>query len=499
MFEFSSEQKDEMLAIIRTFPSAKILCLGDVMLDRFVEGDVKRISPESPVPVFTATEDSTVAGGAANVARNIEALGGTCTLMGVVGSDGPAVVLTEALRVGGGITPVLITASDRPTAEKVRFVTKGHHMLRVDREEVKPVDFETGRTILRKFADLVQDHDVVILSDYAKGVLTDDIVKGCIEIANGVGRPVIVDPKSADLARYSGATLISPNSKELEVATGIDCSSEQNAISAAETALTTAKVKSVLVTRGDKGMVLVTPENDAFSIPTFALEVFDVVGAGDTVISVLALAIANGAPLQTSAVLANTAAGIVVGKRGTATISPNELISQIENHAIGVNRKYQPIVLTTDDAVRYSQARKLEGKKVGFTNGVFDVVHPGHISILQFARTNCDYLIVGINSDESVKRLKGPSRPINNESDRATVVGAFGMVDAVTIFGDDTPLELIKAIAPDVLIKGADYEISTVVGSDFVVNSGGQVVLAPLIPNASSTNIIKRAQLGVKQ
>jgi D-beta-D-heptose 7-phosphate kinase/D-beta-D-heptose 1-phosphate adenosyltransferase len=496
MIDFSAEQRDEMIALVQAFPNAKVLCLGDVMLDRFVEGDVKRISPESPVPVFTANHEFVVAGGAANVARNIEALGGTCTLIGVVGDDEPARVLVETLSVGGGIRPVLISVTDRPTAEKVRFVTKGHHMLRVDREETKAINDEAAKAILTRLADLIEEHAVLVLSDYAKGVLTDEVVREGIAIAKRAGKPVIVDPKSANLARYAGATIISPNNKELALATGMECSAEADAIAAAHMVLQTANVESVLVTRGERGMTLVTREESAFSIPTFALEVFDVVGAGDTVVAVLALSLANKAPLRTSAILANTGAGVVVGKRGTATISPNELIVQLEAHAAGAHRTDHPVVLTIDEVIRYARARKIEGKKIGFTNGVFDIVHPGHISILQFARSSCDCLIVGINSDASVKRLKGPTRPVNSENDRATVVGAFGMVEAVTIFDNDTPLELIKAILPDVLIKGADYAVETVVGSDAVLGAGGEVLLAPLVPEASSTRIIKRAQLG---
>ena len=485
----------QLSGYVQHFAHARILCVGDVMIDRFIQGAVKRISPESPVPVFNAGKQELFPGGAANVARNIFALGAQCTLIGAVGDDATGNELSRAIEHDSSVTTDFVVCTDRPTTEKTRFVTGGHHMLRVDMEVAKALPADAEAAVVARIAAHIADHDVLILSDYAKGVLTDGVVRQAIALANAAGKPVIVDPKSDDFSRYDGATLITPNAKEIQAATGLDAVEDAVAEEAGRIGLTHAKVEAILITRSEKGMTLVPRDLPATHIATTGREVFDVVGAGDTVISTLSLALAAGASLETAARVANAAAGIVVGKRGTATVSPDELILELENQQHGPARRGAPVMLTPEEAARYARARKAEGKRVGFTNGVFDILHPGHISILQFSRDACDCLIVGLNSDASVTRLKGPTRPINNERDRSIVVGALGTVDAVVLFETDTPIDLITAIRPDVLIKGADYTIATVVGADVVQSYGGEVLLAQIVPGVSSTNTIAKAQL----
>lgn len=490
---------DLLNEIVQHLSRARVLCIGDVMIDRFVDGSVQRISPESPVPVFNTRGSRDVPGGAANVARNIAALGGICTLIGVTGEDAAAGEFGELLTDGGGIEVDLVASADRPTTLKVRYVTQGHHVLRVDSEVATPIPASVEAAILARFESHLASVGAVVLSDYAKGVLTPAITRGVIDRARAAGVPVIVDPKSSDFSRYAGATLITPNAKETLAASGIDPQgSDDSASAAGQMCMTAAGGSAILITRSEKGMTLVQPDADPLHVPTDAREVYDVVGAGDTVVATLAAAIAIGAGLAEAAQLSNLAAGIVVGKRGTATVEPGELIGRIESLSRPA-RTGAPVMLTPEEAARFAAARRAEGKKVGFTNGVFDIVHPGHISILTWSRAQCDTLIVGLNSDASVRRLKGPTRPVNAENDRAIVLGAFGVVDAVVIFDTDTPIDLIRAIRPDVLVKGADYTIDKVVGADLVQSWGGEVRLCTLVPGASSTSIIARAQLDGKK
>lgn len=476
---------------------ARVLCVGDVMIDRYVDGAVKRISPESPVPVFSAGVEDIFPGGAANVARNVFALGGHCTLFGVIGDDEAARELASNIRDrADGVQLNLLTASDRPTTQKVRLVARGQHVLRIDTENASPVPEAVAANLVQQVAVQISSHDVLVLSDYGKGVLTDWVVGECISIARGADKPVIVDPKSARLERYASATLITPNGKEIHAACGIEPVNDEDAARAGRAALAMVDVEAILITRGEKGMSLARRNGEMVHIASCGRDVYDVVGAGDTVIGTLAMALAIGAPLETAARLANVAAGIVVGKRGTATVTPDELILALEHQRYAPMRENAPVILATEDIVRFAQARRAELKTVGFTNGVFDILHPGHVSLLQFSRAACDCLIVAINSDASVRRLKGPQRPINTAADRAAVLGALAMVDAVVIFDADTPIDLIDAIRPDLLVKGQDYAIDAVVGAEFVQSYGGRVLLAKLVPGVSSTNSIARARSG---
>lgn len=469
----------------------RVLCVGDVMLDRFISGHVNRISPESPVPVLSISGSKTFPGGAANVARNIASLGGRCTLVGVVGQDSVGRELREALQTVPAITCEFCVSTERPTSEKIRFIAQGQHMLRADAEVTTPIGPSTTEELLESVEKLAAQHDVLVLSDYAKGLLTDDVVRACIAIARKQGLPVVVDPKAVNLERYAGATVITPNSKEARDATGIDPTEDNGHAEAAGAAiLANTGVESVLLTRAHRGMTLMTAEGLTVHIQASAREVFDVVGAGDTVIATLALGLGAKLDLEAAARLANIAAGVVVGKRGTATVTQTEVADEAQRLSGGSLRGLRDKILSRAEAVEVAHTWRKNGYKVGFTNGCFDILHVGHLSILTFSRQNSGKLIVAVNSDASVKRLKDAGRPINSETDRSMVLAALSAVDAVVVFDEDTPLELIEELNPDVLVKGADYTIENIVGAKHVLSYGGKVLRCELIPDKSTTRVV---------
>lgn len=475
------------------FHSVRVLCVGDLMLDRFIHGTVSRISPESPVPIIHVSCAKNVPGGAANVARNVSGLGGYCTLIGVVGDDAAGRELGGLVSACGRIDPVLIVDAGRETIEKTRFVAEGQHLLRADREQVGDISDDAVDAILRCVAARIGDHGVVILSDYAKGVLTDRAIAGIIGIAGDADIAVVVDPKSARLARYAGATIVTPNVKEATEATGIIIRDDDAACRASEAMLRDTGIGAVLLTRSEHGMTLVGRGGEVVHLLASAREVFDVVGAGDTVVATLALCVGADLPLEAAARISNAAAGVVVGKRGTATLTRSELIDELSKLSrIGVPSSVIK-VLSADAAAELRRQWASDGLTIGFTNGCFDILHVGHVGVLEFARSQCDRLIVGVNSDASTTRLKGPERPINRQEDRAQIIGAFGFVDAVVIFDEDTPYRLIEQLQPDVLVKGSDYTVEQVVGHDIVQGRGGRVVRFDLIPGRSTTNIIAKA------
>ena len=469
----------------------RVLCVGDVMLDRFVSGHVKRISPESPVPVLSVSGSQSFPGGAANVARNVASLGGSCTLVSVVGADAVARELQTSLQSIAGIRCDFTVSPDRPTTEKIRFVAQGQHMLRTDAEVTAAIGSETAAELLAVIGRLAAEHDVLVLSDYAKGLLTDTVVRGAIDIAQARGLPIVVDPKSVDLRRYAGATVITPNSKEVLDATGIDPTDDDALAERAGTViLADARVAAVLVTRAHRGMTLVAGGVPVVHIEASAREVFDVVGAGDTVIATLSLALGAQLELPAASRLANLAAGVAVGKRGTATVTQTELADEVMRSNHGSLQGLRSKIISREDAAALAQTWRRNGFKVGFTNGCFDILHVGHLAILSFSRQNSGRLIVAVNSDASVRRLKEAGRPINSQNDRAMVLAALSAVDAVVIFDEDTPLEMIEMLSPDVLIKGADYSIDQIVGSGHVLSRGGKVLTCDLVPGKSTTRVV---------
>ena len=474
---------------IDAFSGRRLAVFGDVMLDRFTFGDTTRISPEAPTPVFRVDRYEQMVGGAGNVARNIASLGGEAVLVGLIGTDKVGDALLEAAASTDRLETRLARTADARTSVKTRFVAKSQQMLRVDEEDVGPPSSAGLDDMMAELSSALDQAHALVLSDYAKGVLSDEAITRAAALASDRNIPVIVDPKSRDLARYRGATVITPNAKEAEEATGISCADDAGAERAAAAISAAVACPFVVITRGPNGMTVLNKDGEVRHLPTAAQEVFDVSGAGDTVVAALALGLACGAPIEAAAELANRAAGVVVGKIGTATVSAAEL--HVALHGGGPDGS---IIVDLEGARRAAAAWQAQGLKVVFTNGCFDLIHPGHISILGFAKSQGDKLIVALNTDASVQRLKGPTRPVQDEASRATVMAALRDVDLVVLFDEDTPLEAITEIGPDVLVKGADYKPDEVVGGDIVRARGGQVVLAPLVPGKSTTAAIARAK-----
>ena len=480
-----------LLERIDRFARCTVLVLGDVMLDAYVYGHVERVSPEAPIPVLRIDNRREMLGGAGNVARNVAALGARVILVGVAGEDeaGRSIATQLAEADGGRISGRLVIDQGRPTTRKTRFVSGTQQLLRVDEEIARPIGGATAEAVLARFKEALAESDIVILSDYSKGVLSEAVLAAAIAAAHAAGKRVVADPKSRDFSRYRHVDVLKPNRLEITQATGIDCRDDATTEQAGRAALATAEAGAVIVTRGAHGVSIIPKDGPALHLPTLARAVFDVSGAGDTLVSCLAVALAAGADLAEATELANAAAGIVVGKAGTECVSPTELAQGLHLGAlIETDRKVATLTGALDQVARWRAA----GLRVGFTNGCFDLIHPGHVRLLGQARAACDRLIVGLNADASVKRLKGPERPVQNEVARATVMASIGAVDLVILFGEDTPLALIEALRPDVLIKGADYRIDQVVGADVVQSYGGKVVLADLEAGQSTTGTIGR-------
>ena len=466
-----------------------VLCIGDVMLDRFVYGSVDRVSPEAPIPVLFIERESAMLGGAGNVVRNLVALGAAPAFVSVVGDDPAGREVTRLVGEHGEIDPCIVVETGRQTTIKTRFFASHQQLLRADRESRLAVGDAIREQVLTRADRLLAKAEVMVLSDYGKGVLAPAVAGELIRRAKARGKMVVVDPKGTDYAIYAGATIVTPNRKELHEATGMAVDGDEAVVAAARHLIATCALEAVLVTRSQDGMTLVTADGAAHHLPAEAREVFDVSGAGDTVVATLAAALASGASLLEGALLANVAAGIVVGKVGTAVAYAEEVVAALHHDDLTAGEsKIVPPAAAAEIVARWRR----KGLKVGFTNGCFDLLHPGHVAILTQAKAACDRLVVGLNSDASVQRLKGPTRPVQSEASRATVLSSLAPVDMVVIFGEDTPLRLIEGLRPDVLVKGADYTIDKVVGADLVQSWGGKVVLADLVDGQSTTNTIKR-------
>ncbi len=476
------------------FAGVRVVVLGDAMLDRFLYGDVDRISPEAPVPVVRLRRSHAMPGGAGNVARNVSALGGKAVLVGLLGEDDAAVELRALLAGDPGIEDATVASAARPSTRKMRVIAGNQQVARLDEEEARPADPGEAAALVEAVRNrIAAGCGALVLSDYAKGALTPAVVAGAVAAAHEAGVPVFADPKSDDFGLYRGADCLTPNARELARATRMPTGTEAEVVAAARTAMRAAGVPALLCTRAERGMVLVRADGGHASVSAEAREVFDVSGAGDTVIATLALAHAAGRPLEEAMPIANAAAGIVVGKLGTATVGAEELEHALSAGGGGSDGPGgAPAALGLDAALRRAAEWRAHGLRVGFTNGCFDILHAGHVALLQAARRRCDRLVVALNTDASVARLKGASRPINPLADRAAVVSALASVDAVVAFAEDTPLELIRALRPDVLVKGADYTEDRVVGADLVRASGGEVVLVDLLPGRSTTGIAAR-------
>ena len=468
--------------------SAHVVCAGDVMLDRFVYGDVDRISPEAPIPVMRILREAVTVGGAGNVARNLSALGTETRLFGVVGDDPAGREAAEVLSFERAVTLSLVADDARPTTVKTRFIAGGQHLLRTDEEQLAALPDGLLTELSTAMTSAIADGKcgALVLSDYGKGVVTDPLIATALEAVRAAGALVIVDPKGVDFTRYRGADVITPNRRELAAASRMPTDTDDEVAAAARHLIASCGLGAVIATRGAAGMTVVT-ETEEVHLSALAREVFDVSGAGDTVVATVAAGLAAGMNLVDAAQLANVAAGLVVGKVGTAVVRPDELADGLGG-APGLTAKILDRA-ALDEQVAQWRAR---GLSVGFTNGCFDIVHPGHISLIEQASAACDRLIVALNDDASVGRLKGEGRPVQPEAARARVIASLAGVDGVVLFVEDTPMALIEALRPDVLVKGADYAMDEVVGSELVASYGGKVVLADLVDGFSTTDTISR-------
>ena len=474
------------------FKHLRVVVVGDLIVDRYVEGAVNRLSPEAPVPVLLSQKERDVLGGAANVVANVSALGAKVQAIGVVGADDAGGRLIAMLRALPGVgAEGVIVDRQRPTTCKMRVVSGLHQIVRIDNESNRRVAGDTEARLISAINGAVADCDVVIVSDYAKGVCSDAVLRCAIEAAVAVGKPCLVDPKRSDFAGYRGATLIKPNRRELAEAAGLICETDQEAELAGRR-LIERTGSAILLTRSEQGMSYFAAGEPPLHLPTAARDVFDVSGAGDTVIAVAALGYASGRPIAEIMRLANIAAGIIVGKVGTTAIDAAELEAALveDAHHDGLA---QGELATLDAAVKQRETWRRSGLRVGFTNGCFDLLHPGHVTLLRKAAEGCDKLIVGLNTDASVKRLKGEARPIQDQSARSYIMGALSVVDLVVLFDEDTPARLIDALLPDLLVKGADYTEDQVVGADVVKAAGGKVLLVSLVEGKSTTSMIARS------
>ena len=460
-----------------------VLVIGDLMLDKYWHGATDRISPEAPVPVVKVKDVDVRAGGAANVALNIAALNSGVQLAGLVGQDAEAEELSALVRACG-VDAFLLPAESAPTITKLRIMSRHQQLLRLDQEEL--FSEADAQQIHGQVDDWLADSKVVILSDYAKGTLQS--CPSLIAKARKAGCAVLIDPKGTDFSKYTGATLLTPNMSEFEAVVG-RCTSEDEVVSGATQIIRDFKLEALLVTRSEKGMTLFFADREPVYFAANAQSVFDVTGAGDTVIATLATGLASGLELADAVEIANIAAGIAVSKLGTETVSLAELNQAIERYFGDENQK----VVTESKLVSLLAHAKASGQKVVFTNGCFDILHPGHVSYLNAARKLGDKLIVAVNSDASVSRLKGPSRPINNLEHRMHVLGGLASVDWVVAFEEDTPARLIEALGPDILVKGGDYKVEDIAGADSVLAAGGEVRVLNFEDGYSTTGIIKAA------
>jgi len=484
----------DVQALLGAMSERRVAVIGDVMLDAYLIGPVERISPEAPVPVLEVTSQRFELGGAANVARCLAELGAEVRLSGIVGDDTEGERLTDLARQLRIDVRDVVVDDERPTTCKTRVVARCQQVIRLDRESRSDATGDVEQRLIDRVVSLCRWADAIVLSDYAKGVLTHAVCRAAIEAAGKT--PVIVDPKALPWDQYRGATVIKPNRYEAQKFAGASLDDDAGAFDVASRLAERLRVTHALITRGAAGMTLAARRGDrqddqldCIHFPARPHELVDVTGAGDVVSATLALSLAAGADIRDATWLANVAAGVKVGKSGAAAVSPQELLG-----ALSVPTGCESKVITRQQAAALAADLRQRGKRVVFTNGCFDLLHVGHVLYLERSRAQGDTLIVGVNNDDSVRRLKGPSRPLQPEIDRASIVASQASVDAVVLFGEDTPRELVQAVRPDVLTKGADYETKhNVVGWDLVESWGGQVVLIDLVEDRSTTSLVEKA------
>ncbi len=468
--------------------NTRVLVVGDIMLDRYIWGDVERISPEAPVPVVRAAHRTEQPGGAANVAMNIAGLGAKAALFGFCGDDPDRLALAMCLRKAG-VADQMTPVPTHPTTSKLRILGGRQQMLRLDTEQTDGYPAEAYQALLANLEAAIEGSHAVVLSDYAKGVLTQEVCSGVISAARAKNIPVLVDPKQRFFSRYRGATTICPNLAELSATTGLSPRDIDAVLAAGQMLIPELELESIIATLSEKGIALLRKDSKTIA-PAVARQVFDVSGAGDTVIAILALAVASGLDMETAIQLANVAAGIVVSKVGTVPVTRDELLTSLMPE---IELQAQEKVLSLDQLKVRASTWRSAGQSVVFTNGCFDLLHIGHITLLEDARREGDRLVVAINSDASVCALKGPTRPIVGERERGRILAALAAVDAVVVFGEPTPLRVIEALRPNVIVKGGDYNEETIVGAKEVRSWGGRVKIVPIVEGFSTTKLIARA------
>ena len=491
----------ELIEPLRNLGQPKVAVVGDFMLARYVWGDAGRVSPEAPVPVVAAHHEETRLGGAGNVAANLATLGAKVCAFGAMGTDDMATALCEAMRESAIDASGMQACADRPTIQKIRVMARNQQMLRVDREEVKAMGDVDAEAMIALIC--AADWNAIVLSDYGKGALTPTVIAAVLAEANRRGAPSLVDPKHRDLSRYAGATMVTPNRGEAETAIldalEFDGALESIEILAAqgEALRLKTQLNSLLITLGAEGMLLLQPDAEPMHLPTAARQVFDVTGAGDTVIATLGISLAAQLPLATATALANAAAGLAVRKVGTTPVGREELLQ----HLSAATSVRKVLLAESSDTAAAPSARAIdaaiavfrsEGLRIVFTNGCFDILHVGHVRYLQEAREMGDVLVLGLNDDDSVHRLKGENRPFNTLEDRAVVLAGLACVDLVIPFSEDTPENLVQQVQPDVLVKGGDYRGETVAGAEWVEKNGGEVQFVDLVPGRSTTGLADR-------
>lgn len=478
---------------IKRLVGCRLLVVGDLMLDRYIWGAVERISPEAPVPVVLAQRREVILGGAGNVARNIVALGGQVAVAGIVGQDPAGDQLSFMLESLGVDTAGLVRSPEQITIEKTRIMSGHQQMLRIDDERPAPASEELVERLMARVQSLLPDVGGVIVSDYGKGMLTPALFARLIPAARARGIPILIDPKGLDYRKYAGATLITPNHKELAQATGAPAVQDDDVVSTGRQLLAQLHLDGLLVTRGAQGMTLLRGGFPApVRIRAQAREVFDVTGAGDTVIAVMGLAMAAGLAMEKAALLASAAAGVAVSKVGTAVVHPAELSAAVEQRPVTESDK----VKTWPELQEQLAVLRRKGKRVIFTNGCFDLLHVGHVHLLRESSQLGDVLVVGVNSDAAIRRIKGEGRPILPEEERVQLLSALSCVNYVVVFDDDSPERLLRLVRPDVLTKGDDYTAEGVVGHEFVTEYGGEVIRIPVAHDRSSGQLIERIAAG---
>ncbi|MFA4985142.1 MAG: D-glycero-beta-D-manno-heptose 1-phosphate adenylyltransferase [Candidatus Brocadiia bacterium] len=469
----------------------RVLVVGDLMLDRYSWCDVERISPEAPIPVLEIKREESYPGGASNVAVKCVELGCPTDIAGVVGPDADGDELVRRLAAAGVGTSAIVRANGRPTTSKHRFVARTQQVIRADREFRSPIDAETEAKLLADVLLALADADALVISDYSKGTLPPSLLAAIIAAANEKGIPIVVDPKGRDFTRYAGTSILTPNTKEACVAVGLDGPDEETFLyELAKRTLAVTHSPWLVITRASKGMIVYSAAGEARSYPARRREVFDVTGAGDAVTATFAISMGSGLTPFDAAQLATVAAGIIVSQIGVGHVTRADLMSAVYGGIVSSAEK----VVARERLARDLANVRASGKKVVFTNGCFDIIHYGHVKLLERAREFGEALVVGLNSDASVRRLKGADRPIVGEKERAAVLAAIAAVDFVCVFDEDTPLQLIEAIRPDVLVKGGDYRVETVVGAPEVKSWGGSVEIVPLIEGFSTTGIVGRVK-----